>query len=240
MSRVVLITGGTIGIGASAAEYFSAAGYKVAVNYARNDEAAQLFSSRTNIPAYKWDVCDPQACIEGIQKISESIGNVEILVNNAGIIRDRSLHKMAIEEWQSVIETDLGSCFNMCRAVVPAMKEQKFGRIINISSVNALSGQFGQTNYAAAKAGMIGFTKSLALETARSGVTVNAVAPGYTDTAMMKDVRDDVLKDIIAKIPVGRLAKTEEIAHAILFLANDNAAFITGETLSVNGGLYMQ
>ena len=240
MSRIVLITGATTGIGAATAVAFQKNGYKVAVNYNRNDEQAQTFSGETRIPAYKWDVRDAEACLNGIHKIEQELGSIEILVNNAGIIRDKTIHKMAVEDWTDVISTNLNSCFNMSRAVVTSMKEKKFGRIINISSVNGLAGQFGQTNYAATKAGIIGFTKSLALETARSGITVNAVAPGYAQTAMMENIPEDVLKKIVDKVPVGRLATPEEIARAILFLADDESAFITGETLSVNGGLYMQ
>jgi acetoacetyl-CoA reductase len=240
MSRVVLITGGTTGIGASTAEHFKAQGYTVAVNFARNEEGAQAFTAQTGIPAFRWDVTDAQACLDGVQQVIQSLGAVDVLVNNAGIIRDRGLQKMSLEEWESVLDTDLGSCFHMARAVLPSMKERKFGRIISISSVNALSGQFGQTNYAAAKAGIIGFSKSLALETAHSGITVNVVAPGYTETAMMKDVKEEVLKDIVSKIPLGRLARPIEIARAIFFLAQDESEYITGETLSVNGGLYMQ
>ncbi|HRJ11963.1 MAG TPA: acetoacetyl-CoA reductase [Alphaproteobacteria bacterium] len=240
MSRIVLITGATTGIGAATAAFFQKSGYKVAVNYNRNDEQAQAFTNATGIPAYKWDVRDAQACLNGVHKIEQELGTVEVLVNNAGILRDKTIHKMTVEEWTDVITTNLNSCFNMSRAVVPSMKEKKFGRIINISSVNGLTGQFGQTNYAATKAGIIGFTKSLALETARSGITVNAVAPGYVQTAMMENIPEDVLKKIIDRVPVGRLAKPEEIARAILFLADDESAFITGETLSVNGGLYMQ
>lgn len=240
MSRIVLITGGTTGIGAITARRFKDAGYKVAVNYYKNDDEAMAFSKSAGIPVYGWDVSNAEACLEAVKKIEAEIGNIEVLVNNAGIIRDHTIHKMSVDEWTSVINTDLGSCFNMCRAVVLSMKENKFGRIINISSINALAGQFGQTNYAAAKAGIIGFTKSLALETARSGITANAVAPGYTETSMMEKVPADVLKSIVDKVPVGRLAKPEEIARAIQFLADDESAFITGETLSVNGGLYMQ
>ncbi len=240
MSRVVLITGGTTGIGASTAQYFKAQGYTVAVNYARNEPVARKFAQETGIPMFQWDVTDAQACIDGVQQVIQSLGAVDVLVNNAGIIRDRGLQKMSLEEWRSVIDTDLSSCFHMARAVLPFMKEHKFGRIISISSVNALAGQFGQTNYAAAKAGIIGFSKSLALETARSGITVNVVAPGYTETAMMQDVKEDVLQGIIGKIPVGRLARPDEIARAIFFLAHDDSQYITGETLSINGGLYMQ
>jgi acetoacetyl-CoA reductase len=240
MSRIVLITGGATGIGAVTAKLFKDQGYNVAVNYYKNGDEAAAFSRDAGIPAYEWDVGDAEACLNGVKQVEKDLGPVEILVNNAGIIRDKTIHKMPVEDWKAVIDTDLGSCFNMSRAVVPSMKEKKFGRIISISSINALAGQFGQTNYAAAKAGVIGFTKALALETARGGITANVVAPGYTETSMMEKVPADVLKQIVDKVPVGRLAKPEEIARAILFLADDESAFITGETLSVNGGLYMQ
>ncbi|MAS88223.1 MAG: beta-ketoacyl-ACP reductase [Micavibrio sp.] len=240
MARVVLITGGTTGIGAKTALMFKENGYQVVCNYIGNKEKAQSFSATTGIAVYEWDVTDPDACEAGFKKISDDFGPVSILVNNAGIIKDHTITKMTIEEWQSVLNVDLNACFYMARQAVPAMKEQKFGRIISLSSVNGLAGQFGQTNYAAAKAGIIGFTKSLALETARYGITANAVAPGYTDTSMMQAVPDETLQKIIDKVPVGRLAKPEEIARAILFLAHDESGFITGETLSVNGGLYMQ
>lgn len=240
MARVVLITGGTTGIGAKTALMFKENGYQVVCNYIGNKEKAQSFSATTGIAVYEWDVTDPDACEAGFKKISDDFGPVSILVNNAGIIKDHTITKMTVEEWQSVLNVDLNACFYMARQAVPAMKEQKFGRIISLSSVNGLAGQFGQTNYAAAKAGIIGFTKSLALETARYGITANAVAPGYTDTNMMQAVPDETLQKIIDKVPVGRLAKPEEIARAILFLAHDESGFITGETLSVNGGLYMQ
>lgn len=240
MARVVLITGGTTGIGAKTALMFKENGYQVVCNYIGNKEKAQSFSATTGIAVYEWDVTDPDACEAGFKKISDDFGPVSILVNNAGIIKDHTITKMTVEEWQSVLNVDLNACFYMARQAVPAMKEQKFGRIISLSSVNGLAGQFGQTNYAAAKAGIIGFTKSLALETARYGITANAVAPGYTDTSMMQAVPDETLQKTIDKVPVGRLAKPEEIARAILFLAHDESGFITGETLSVNGGLYMQ
>ncbi|MFA7253917.1 MAG: beta-ketoacyl-ACP reductase [Patescibacteria group bacterium] len=240
MARVVLITGGTTGIGAKTALMFKENGYQVVCNYIVNKEKAQSFSATTGIAVYEWDVTDPDACEAGFKKISDDFGPVSILVNNAGIIKDHTITKMTVEEWKSVLNVDLNACFYMARQAVPAMKEQKFGRIISLSSVNGLAGQFGQTNYAAAKAGIIGFTKSLALETARYGITANAVAPGYTDTSMMQAVPDETLQKIIDKVPVGRLAKPEEIARAILFLAHDESGFITGETLSVNGGLYMQ
>lgn len=240
MSRIVLVTGGTSGIGAATAAAFKESGYTVCVSYGHNEDAAQKFHEETNIPVYKWDIADPESCMNGVKKVAADLGDIEILVNNAGIARDATLQKMSVEEWKSVIDTDLGSCFNMARALIGPMKEKKFGRIINLSSVNGIAGQFGQTNYAAAKAGIIGFTKSLALETARKGITVNAVAPGYTDTHMMDKVEEKILQSILEKVPVGRLARPEEIARAILFLADEDAGFITGETLSVNGGLYMQ
>lgn len=240
MNRIVLITGGTSGIGAQTAKAFKKAGYRVVVNYAHDEQAAERFHEEAGIPVYRWDVADFDACQEGVKKVENDIGAIEILVNNAGIIRDHALQNMTVEEWESVIDTDLGSCFNMARAVIGPMREKKFGRIVNISSVNGMAGQFGQTNYAAAKAGVIGFTKALALETAHKGITVNAVAPGYTDTQMMDGVPSEILEGIIRKVPVGRLAKPEEIARAILFLTDDEAGFITGETLAINGGLYMQ
>lgn len=240
MTRLVLITGGTIGIGAKTARMFKEQGYQVACNYVGNKDRADQFTADTEIPTYRWDVTDADACKSGITKVENDLGPVSVLVNNAGIIRDHTITKMTVEEWQSVINIDLSACFYMSRQVVPNMKEAKFGRIISLSSVNGLAGQFGQTNYAAAKAGIIGFTKSLALETARHGITANVVAPGYTDTSMMQDVPAETLQKIIDKVPVGRLATPEEIARAILFLAHDESGFITGETLSVNGGLYMQ
>jgi acetoacetyl-CoA reductase len=239
MARIALVTGGTRGIGAATARLLQSAGCRVAATYTSNDEQAQAFRTATGIPVYKWDVGDPEACLRGTDRVITELGPVDILVNNAGITRDAQLHKMAPGAWQSVIDTDLGGCFQMCRAIVPGMRERRFGRIVNISSVNGQQGQFGQTNYAAAKAGMLGFTKSLALELAAHGITVNAVAPGYTATDMVAAVPEPILKSIVARIPVGRLAQPEEIARAVLFLAADEAAFITGSTLSVNGGQYM-
>jgi acetoacetyl-CoA reductase len=239
MTRIALVTGGVSGIGAATCKALQAAGCKVAVNYFGNGDVAAAFNKETGIPVYEWDVADFDACQTGAARVVKDLGPVDILVNNAGITEDGMLHKMTKEQWRSVIDVDLGGCFNMCRAVVEAMRERRFGRIVNVSSINALSGQFGQTNYAAAKAGMIGFTKALALEGAARGITVNAVAPGYTDTAMVAAVRPDILEKIVATVPAGRLGKPEEIAEAIVFLASDKAAFITGETLSVNGGKYM-
>lgn len=239
MTRIALVTGGVSGIGAATCKALKAEGCQVAANYFGNGDAAAAFHKETGIPVYEWDVADFDACQQGVAQVVKDLGPINILVNNAGITQDGVLHKMSKEQWRSVIDVDLGGCFNMSRAVVEPMRERRFGRIINVSSINALAGQFGQTNYAAAKAGMIGFTKSLALEGAARGITVNAVAPGYTDTAMVAAVRPDILEKIIATVPAGRLGKPEEIAEAIVFLASDKAAFITGETLSVNGGKYM-
>lgn len=240
MARVAVVTGGVTGIGAATCKALKAAGYAVAATYFGNGEDARKFRDTTSLPTYEWNVADFEACRQGVAEIAKALGPVDVLVNNAGITRDATLHKMTHEQWRAVVDVDLGGCFNMCRAVIEAMRERRFGRIVNVSSVNALAGQFGQTNYAAAKAGIIGFTKALALEGAARGITVNAVAPGYTNTAMVAAVRSDILARIVATVPVGRLAKPEEIANAIVFLASDDAAFITGETLSINGGKYMQ
>lgn len=239
--RLALVTGGTTGIGAAICKNLKEAGYKVAANYVSNDEAAKKFEQETGIRTYKWDVTSPEECTKGVERIcSDFAGNIEILVNNAGIIRDGIMHKMPIENWDSVIATDLSACFYMSRAVIPAMREKKFGRIVNISSVNAQLGQIGQTNYSAAKAGILGFTKALARESASKGVTVNAVAPGYTNTAMIRSVPEDVLKSMIEQVPMRRLVTPEEIAHAVAFLVSDKSGAITGETLSVNGGYHME
>jgi acetoacetyl-CoA reductase len=239
MSRIALVTGGTRGIGAATARLLQSSGCHVAATYASSDEQAQAFRTATGIPVYKWDVSDAEACLRGVELVAMELGPVDILVNNAGITRDGQLYKMVPAAWQAVIDIDLGGCFHMCRAVVPGMRQRRFGRIVNISSVNGQQGQFGQTNYAAAKAGMLGFTKSLALELASHGITVNAVAPGYTATEMVAAVPAPILETIVARIPVGRLGQPEEIARAVLFLAGDEAGFITGSTLSVNGGQYM-
>ncbi len=241
MSRIALVTGGTRGIGAAISIALKNAGYKVAVNYASRDDAARDFVKVTGIPAYKWDISDFDACKQGIKMISEELdGPIDVLVNNAGITRDGAMHKMNPENWEAVIQTNLNSCFYMTRCVIDSMRERKFGRIINISSMNGQLGQFGQTNYSAAKAGIFGFTKALARETAAKGITVNCVAPGYIETDMTKGIPEDVMKTILAGIPVGRMGKPEEIARAVVFLADDDAAFITGETLSINGGQYME
>ncbi len=239
MARIALITGGVSGIGAATARLLKEKGYLVAVNYYGNDEEADQFVKDTSIPAYSWNVADFTASQEGVAKVVADIGPIDILVNNAGITRDGTLHKMTEEQWRSVIDVDLGGCFNMCRAVIESMRERRFGRIVNISSVNGLSGQFGQTNYAAAKAGVIGFTKALALEGASRNITANAIAPGYTDTVMVAAVPEEALKAVLAGVPVGRLGTPHEIARAVLFLVEDEAGFVTGATLSVNGGKYL-
>jgi acetoacetyl-CoA reductase len=239
MARVALVTGGTRGIGAAISKALKAAGYKVAASYAGNDAAAEKFKSETGVPVYKWDVASFDACGAGIKKVEADLGPIEVLVNNAGITRDTPLHKMSVEQWNAVINTNLGSLFNMTRHVIEGMRSRKFGRIINISSINGQKGQFGQVNYSAAKAGDIGFTKALALENARGGITVNVVAPGYINTEMVQAVPKDVLeKNVIPQIPVNRLGEPEEIARAVVFLAADDAGFITGSTLTVNGGQY--
>jgi acetoacetyl-CoA reductase len=237
--RTALVTGGTSGIGAAIAQALQTAGYKVAANYGSNEQAAAAFSQRTGIATFKWNVADLAACMGGLAQVQAQLGPVEVLVNNAGITRDAMLHKMTPAQWKEVIDVDLGSCFNMCRAVIEGMRERRFGRIVNISSVNGLSGQAGQTNYSAAKAGMIGFTKALALEGAARNITVNAVAPGYTDTAMVQAVPPEVLAQILKAVPAGRLATPAEVARAVVFLAAEESAFINGITLSVNGGKYM-
>ena len=240
MSRVAVVTGGTRGIGAAIGKALKSSGYKVAAVYAGNDEAAQKFNSETGIAVYKWDVSSYEACAAGLQKVATDLGPVEVLVNNAGITRDTMFHRMKPEQWSAVINTNLNSLFNMCRQVIEGMRERKFGRIINISSINGQKGQFGQANYSAAKAGDIGFTKALALEGARAGITVNAICPGYINTGMVQAVPKDVLeKSILPLIPIGRLGEAEEIARCVVFLASDDAGLITGSTISANGGQYM-
>ena len=239
MSRVAIVTGGTRGIGAAIATGLKAAGYKVAVSYAGNDDAAKKFNDETGIPTYKFDAADFDACQEAVAKITSNLGPVDILVNNAGITRDGTMHRMKQEQWQKVIDTNLGSCFNMCRATIEGMRERKFGRIVNIGSINGQAGQYGQVNYAAAKSGIHGFTKALAQEGAAIGITVNAIAPGYIDTDMVRAVPADVLEKIIAKVPVKRLGSASEIARGVLFLVADEGGFITGSTLSINGGQHM-
>jgi acetoacetyl-CoA reductase len=239
MARTALVTGGTRGIGEAISVALKDAGYNVAANYGGNDEAAKAFTERTGIPAYKFDVSDFDAVKAGIAKIEEDLGPVEVLVNNAGITRDGTMHKMTHDNWQQVIDTNLGSCFNCSRAVIEGMRERGFGRIVNIGSLNGQAGQYGQVNYAAAKSGIHGFTKALAQEGAAKDITVNAVAPGYVDTEMVRAVPPEVLEKIVRRIPVGRLGKPEDIARSVLFLVDDAAGFITGSTLSVNGGQHM-
>ena len=239
MARTALVTGGTRGIGEAICVALKGAGYTVAANYGGNDTAAQEFTARTGIPAYKFDVADFDAVAAGIRAIEQDLGPIEILVNNAGITRDGTMHKMTHDQWQAVIDTNLGSCFNCARAVIDGMRERGFGRIVNIGSINGQAGQYGQVNYAAAKSGIHGFTKALAQEGAAKGITVNAVAPGYVDTEMVRAVPAEVLQKIIKRIPVGRLGKPEDIARTVLFLVADEASFITGATLSVNGGQHM-
>jgi acetoacetyl-CoA reductase len=239
--RLALVTGGTTGIGAAICKALVAAGYDVAANYIVHDDQANSFAKETGAKAYKWDVTDFEQCTKGVEKIATDLGkHVEILVNNAGITRDGMLHKMTPENWNAVITTNLYSNFNMCRAVINAMREKGFGRIVNISSVNGQLGQIGQTNYCASKTGIIGFTKALARESASKGITVNAIAPGYTDTDMVKAMPKEVLAKMVAQIPIGRLMKPEEIARAVVFLAAEESICITGETFPINGGQYME
>ncbi len=236
MIRTTLVAGGVSGIGAATAELLKSSGYTVIANYFGNDADAESFHRDTGIPTHNWNVADFDATQSNIAAIAKAFGPIDILINDAGITRDNMLHKMTAEQWRSVIDVDLGGCFNTCRAVIESMRERRFGRIVNISFVNGLSGQFGQTNYSAAKAGIIGFTKALALEGASRGITVNAIAPGYTDTGMVRAVPAKVLEGIVVAVPVGRLAKPEEIARGILSLVAEDAGFITGATLSINGG----
>jgi len=239
MARVAVVTGGTRGIGHAISVALKDAGYTVAANYGGNDQAAQDFQAETGIPVYKWDVGDYSACESGLKQVETDLGPVDVVVNNAGITRDAMFHKMTPEMWNDVVRVNLNSMFNMCHPVIGGMRERGFGRIVNISSINGQKGQMGQTNYSAAKAGIIGFTKALAQETARKGITVNTVAPGYIDTDMVANVPEDALKQIVAQIPVGRLGKPEEIARCVTFLASDEAGFITGSTITANGGQYI-
>jgi len=239
MTRVAVVTGGTRGIGRAIAAALKDAGYKVAANYGNDDRNAAQFTGETGIPVFKFDVADWDACAAGVKAIEALLGPVEVLVNNAGITRDATMHRMSFEQWNAVIQTNLTSCFNMSRAVIEGMRARGFGRIVSIGSINGQAGQYGQVNYAAAKSGLHGFTKALAQEGAGRGITVNAVAPGYVDTEMVRAVPKDVLEKIVARIPVGRLGKAEDIARTVVFLVADEADFITGSTLSVNGGQHM-
>jgi acetoacetyl-CoA reductase len=239
MTRVALVTGGTRGIGAEISRELKLAGRVVVANYAGNDEAARAFSAEHGIPAIKFDAGDYGACEVALRQITSQYGPIEILVNNAGITRDATLTKMNRDMWDAVVDTNLGSCFNLCKLTFDGMREKKFGRIVNIGSINGQAGQYGQVNYAAAKSGIHGFTKALAQEGARFGITVNAIAPGYVDTEMVRAVPSDVLQKIIARIPVGRLGHADDIARGVLFLTADEADFITGSTLSINGGQHM-
>jgi acetoacetyl-CoA reductase len=239
MAKVAIVTGGTRGIGAAIAKGLKAAGVTVAAVYVGNDEAAKKFSAETGIATYKWDVADPAAASAGVARVVADLGPVDILVNNAGITRDSMFHRMTWEQWSQVLHTNLDSMFAMTRPVIDGMRERGWGRIVNISSINGQKGQMGQTNYAASKAGVIGFTRSLAQENARKGVTVNAICPGYTDTDMVAGVPEKVLESIVAQIPVGRLGRAEEIASLVVYLASDAAAFVTGAVMNANGGQYM-
>jgi acetoacetyl-CoA reductase len=239
MARVAIVTGGTRGIGRAICEVLKAGGMTVVANYAGNEEKARAFSDETGIRAYKWDVGDHQAAVEGCRQVEQEVGPIDVLVNNAGITRDATLIKMSFEDWYDVMRINLGGCFNMAKGCFPGMKERGWGRIVNIGSINGQAGQYGQVNYAAAKSGIHGFTKALAQEGARFGVTVNAIAPGYIDTEMVAAVPEPVLEKIVARIPVGRLGRAEEIARGVAFLASEDAGFVTGSTLSMNGGQHM-
>jgi acetoacetyl-CoA reductase len=239
MGRVALVTGGTRGIGAACCKALKEAGYNVAANYGGNDDAAKAFKKETGIPVFKWDVGDYQACEQGIVAVENEVGPIEVLVNNAGISRDAMLNKMAPEQWNAVIRTNLDSAFNMTRPVINGMRERGFGRVISISSINGQQGMLGLTNYCAAKAGLIGFTRALALEGARKGITANAIAPGYVATELLSGVSEKVMEAIVGQIPVGRLGEAEEVARCVVFLAADESAWITGSTLTINGGQLM-
>ncbi|NNC71528.1 MAG: acetoacetyl-CoA reductase [Sphingomonadaceae bacterium] len=239
MAKTAIVTGGTRGIGEAISVMLKDQGMTVAANFGGNEERAKAFTDRTGIAAYKWDVGDHEACQEGCARVAEEIGPIDVLVNNAGITRDGTLAKMSYEDWHEVMRVNLGGCFNMAKACFPGMKERGWGRIVNIGSINGQGGQYGQVNYAAAKSGIHGFTKALAQEGARAGITVNALAPGYIDTDMVAAVPEPVLEKIVAKIPVGRLGQAEEIARGVAFLCSDEAGFVTGSTMSINGGQHM-
>ena len=239
MTRVALVTGGTRGIGRAISLALRKENYVVAANYAGNEATAKAFTQETGIPAYRFDVADYAACDAAVKRITGELGPIDVLVNNAGITRDSTLHRMTPQQWAEVIQTNLTSCFNMCHCVIESMRGRSFGRIVNIGSINGQAGQYGQVNYAAAKSGIHGFTKALAQEGASKGITVNAIAPGYINTDMVRAVPANVLEKIVARIPVGRLGEAEEIARGVIFLVADDAGFITGSTLSINGGQHM-
>ena len=239
MGRVAIVTGGTRGIGEAVSLGLQAHGFTVVANYAGNDVKAKAFSDATGIKTYKWDVGDHQACLDGCARVEAEVGPIDVVVNNAGITRDGTLHKMSFDDWNEVMRINLGGCFNMAKATFPGMRERGWGRIVNIGSINGQAGQYGQVNYAAAKSGIHGFTKALAQEGAKFGVTVNAIAPGYIDTDMVAAVPPPVLEKIVAKIPVGRLGQASEIARGVNFLCSENGGFVTGSTLSINGGQHM-
>jgi acetoacetyl-CoA reductase len=239
MARVAIVTGGTRGIGEAICLALKAQGVTVAANYGGDDVKAKAFTDRTGIASFKWNVADHQACLDGVAAVEAALGPVDIVVNNAGITRDGTLMKMSYEAWDEVIRVNLGGCFNMAKATFVGMKSRGFGRIVNIGSINGQAGQYGQVNYAAAKSGIHGFTKALAQEGARFGITVNAIAPGYIDTDMVAAVPPDVLEKIVAKIPAGRLGQASEIARGVAFLCGEDAGFVTGSTLSINGGQHM-
>lgn len=239
MARVAIVTGGTRGIGRAICEALKADGFTVVANYAGNEEKAKAFTAETGIPTYKWDVGDHQACLDGCALVEQEVGPIDVVVNNAGVTRDGVLHKMSFDDWNEVMRINLGGCFNMAKATFPGMRERKWGRIVNIGSINGQAGQYGQVNYAAAKSGIHGFTKALAQEGAKAGVTCNAIAPGYIDTDMVAAVPEPVLEKIVAKIPVGRLGQAAEIARGVSFLCSEEAGFVTGSTMSINGGQHM-
>ena len=239
MARIAIVTGGTRGIGEAICLALKEQGITVAANYAGNAERAKAFTDRTGIPSYAWDVSDHEACAAGVAKVEADLGPVDVVVNNAGITRDGTLMKMSYQAWKEVIDTNLGGCFNMAKATFAGMKDRGWGRIVNIGSINGQAGQYGQVNYAAAKSGIHGFTKALAQEGAKFGVTVNAIAPGYIDTDMVAAVPQEVLAKIVARVPVGRLGQADEIARGVAFLCSENAGFVTGSTLSINGGQHM-
>ena len=239
MARVAVVTGGTRGIGEAISLALKADGFSVVANYAGNETKAREFTARTGIPAYRWDVGDHEAVLAGCAQVAAELGPIDVVVNNAGITRDGVLHKMTFDDWNEVMRINLGGCFNMAKATFPGMRERGWGRIVNIGSINGQAGQYGQVNYAAAKSGIHGFTKALAQEGAKYGVTVNAIAPGYIDTDMVAAVPATVLEKIVAKIPVGRLGQADEIARGVSFLCSETAGFVTGSTMSINGGQHM-